>query len=83
MRGDVWPLVPRLIVSGSANNAPANGGVSTFNVNNAPSNANWNNGCGLSRLTRNLLSNFNALHNPHPLVKIARYRVGIVGGFAA
>ena len=39
-----------LIVGASANNASAIGGAFTFNVNNAPSNANWNNGCGLSYL---------------------------------
>ncbi len=32
----------------SANNAAAIGGGFTFNVNDAPSNANWNHGCGLS-----------------------------------
>ena len=34
-----------LIVGGSANNFSANGGGFAFNVNNAPSNAYWNNGC--------------------------------------
>ena len=72
-------FVPRLYVGGSANNAPANGGSFTFNANNAPSNTNWNNGCGLSYLKRNAF-NINALYNPHPLVKIARRRAGIVGG---
>ena len=67
-----------LIVGASANNASAIGGAFTFNVNNAPSNANWNNGCGHSYLNRTAFT-FNALYNPHPLVKIARYRVGIVG----
>ena len=75
-------FVPRLIVGGSANNASTIGGAFAFNVNNAPSNTNWNNGCGLSYLKRNAF-NFNALYNPHPLVKIARHRAGIVGGYAA
>lgn len=72
-----------LLVGGSANNAAANGGSFTFNANNAPSNTNWNNGCGLSYLKRICFQFFNALHNPHPLVKISRYRAGVVSGFAA
>ena len=37
-----------LLAGASAYNATASGGAFTFNVNNAPSNANWNNGCGHS-----------------------------------
>ena len=66
-----------LISGASANNTSAIGGAFTFNVNNAPSNANWNNGCALSYLKAYLF--FKALYNPHPLVKIARQRAGIVG----
>ena len=33
-----------LIAGASANNTPAIGGALTFNVNNTPSNAWWNNG---------------------------------------
>lgn len=47
IRGAVW-LCSRLIAGASANNASAIGGAFTFNVNNAPANANWNNGCGHS-----------------------------------
>ena len=43
---------PPLIVGASANNASADGGAFSFNVNNAPANANWNNGCGLSLCTK-------------------------------
>ena len=66
-----------LIAGASANNATAIGGAFCFNVNNAPANANWNNGCGHSYQKKKVLSN-NALHNPHLSVKIARYRAGIV-----
>ena len=74
-----------LIAGASANNATAVGGAFAWNVNNAPSNANWNNGCGLSYLKRTAFKEdgktlFNALYDPHPLVKIARQRAGIVGG---
>ena len=41
-----------LIAGGSANNASAVLGAFTFNVNNAPSNANWNNGCAISYYTK-------------------------------
>ena len=37
-----------LLVGGCAYNAPAYGGVSTFDVANAPSDAHWTHGCGLS-----------------------------------
>ena len=79
-----------LIVGASANNASANGGAFTFNVNNAPSNTNWNNGCGQSYQSETTTKNQkpthydykskanNVLCNPHPLVKIARCRPGIV-----
>ena len=39
-----------LIVGGNSNNATGISGAFTFNVNNAPSNANWNIGAGLSYL---------------------------------
>ena len=48
MWSDPAAVVLPLIAGASANNATAIGGAFTFNVNNAPSNANWNNGCGLS-----------------------------------
>ena len=78
-------------VGASANNASANGGAFTFNVNNVPSNTNWNNGCGQSyrstnvvtSKTSNLTTAKNALRNPHPLVKIARCRTGIVDRYMA
>jgi len=73
--GRLAALFFRLIAGASANNAPALGGVFTFNVNNAPSNANWNNGCGHSYQK---IVSINALRNPHPLVKIFRERSGIV-----
>ncbi len=82
MRSDVSLFVPTLIVGGSANNAPALGGVSTFNGNNAATNTNWNIGCALSYLKITPFV-FNALFNPHLSVEIARHRAGIVGGFAA
>ena len=78
-------VVPALIVGASANNASAIGGAFTFNVNNAPSNTNWNNGCGQSYRSTHVVTSKtynttakNALRNPHPLVKIARCRTGIV-----
>jgi len=50
MRGDLAALFFRLIAGASANNASAIGGAFTFTVNNAPSDADWNNGCGHSYL---------------------------------
>ena len=56
----------------SANNAAAIGGGFTFNVNNAPSNANWNHGCGLSLSLRKISALPNAAYNPQHLLKISR-----------
>lgn len=41
-----------LFVGASANNAVGYGGGFTWNSNNAPTNSNWNNGCGLSYLKK-------------------------------
>jgi hypothetical protein len=82
MRSEPAAFALHLIAGASANNASTIGGAFTFNVNNAPSNANWNNGCGLSYLKRNAF-NTNALHDPQPLLKISRQRAGAVGHRAA
>ena len=54
--------VSRLIVGGNSNNATGISGAFTFNVNNAPSNANWNIGAGLSylvlRMQRKILTHW-------------------------
>ena len=52
-----------LILGGSVNNG-VNDGLFAFNMNNAPSNSNWNNGA--SNCYTNRYSLYNAKSFPHP-----------------